>query len=482
MTMPVIRPIAKGARGTASRIERWSLLNPDAVSGPPSVGLSSVNWLPVGSDSVVAMPESIMRSVIDTPVQANSASAATPELSASSRPGAVLRVNPACDARNYFDSESPQWQRLEFDPRATLIKQGKNRSVWRVVFRGEAVYAKVFDDRAWSLSSFIKRILGAHPARREWRALMKMECRSVPAIRAIGLAKYGRVGAVNRMVLLTQGIEMSKTLMNIWEETGRSVDREAITRRRSIVIAVAELWAVSHLRGYVHPDPHPANVLIQKTSGESHATAFFLDPTPGPWPGFGAGAVSLKTSLRSLAMLDQYFHRRASRSDRLRFWREYWLRRKELLSSSTERLLLADFVRSRETHNLILARRRDRRLSGDGKYFDRVHLGGGWSGRVALRLERRHVFEERAVPDRTVSEWNSICSEFIRTRDSEALETRGVRAVRRPVNRRGAWAQEKFERSHLLRHRDIAAPLILGYLQLRNLGSIRDEYLLLPVP
>lgn len=84
------------------------------------------------------------------------------------------------------------------------------------------------------------------------------------------------------------------------------------------------------------------------------------------------------------------------------------------------------------------------------------------------------------MPDRTVENWEEILHAFIGSRDSNSLAAHGLRAVRRPVNQRGPWARTMFEHSHRLRHRDIAAPLILGFVQRRSMGSIRDEYLILP--
>jgi hypothetical protein len=422
-----------------------------------------------------------MAAVTESSIEAGAPASANDLAGSGRHPWKTLRANPACDIRWCFDKESPAWHCLENDSRAERVKSGKGRTVWRVAYRGGTTFAKVFDEPRWSVLHAVKRMLGLHPAAREWRALLQLEARGVPAIRAIALARSGRGLGRPRMVLLTQGVANACTLTEAWESI---VDRRdwPAAKKRSLISALSALWARCHEQGYVHPDAHPANVLVQDFDSDDKSTArcLLLDPGSARWTVGGGHPPSTARVLRSLIMLDQYFRRRAARSDRLRFWREYWLQRRRMYDRASERALLAGLESVREYHRAELARRRDRRLSGDGRYFERVRLPGGWVGVFATRLERRHVFDERGVADRTIGDWERLLGRFVPDRAPTILAEHGMRALRRPVDVRGAWARDLFERTHRLRHRDLGAPLVLGYLQLRSWGSIRDEYLLLP--
>ena len=355
---------------------------------------------------------------------------------------------------------------------------------------GQSVYAKVFDDPVGSGKHWLKRVFGLHPAVREWRALMRLKALGVPAVRAIAVAKYAptcdlaphqRSGATaHRFVLLTAGVENAITLISACGVNAQARSNQQ-GQIRWLCRAVSNLWAFSHNRGYAHPDGHPGNILIvddpSKEFGGAHA--LFIDPA-SHFSIRRQKPVSANKSLTSLAMLDQYFHRIATRSERLRFWRDYWVQRNVLLDRRAERRLIHRLGQCAVVHRVALGRQRDRRLRGEGKYFGNLRLSDGWQARVVLQLERRHVFQEALVPDRTFEEWASLCTHILRVHSDGYLPLKQLRIVRRPADRRGPWAKKLFLGCHRLRHRDIAAPLVLGYLQNRTLFTIRDEYLILP--
>lgn len=407
---------------------------------------------------------------------------------------AIYSMNPPFMVPDFFGSGAPQWNALESEPQASLIKKGRLRNVWRVALpHGQSIIAKVFDDDEGSFALWFKRLLRIHPAMREWAALMWLQARGVPAARPIALAKYPpskdaasaqhRAIPSNRLVLLTEGIANAADLVMAWNAVGPSgTDRLRSSRIRTLIAAVAELWARAHQRGYSHPDGHPGNVLVENASAGESAVgrALFIDPAWSVFSSFWARPVSNGVALHSLAMLDQYFHRTATRADRLRFWRDYWVRREILLDGKAERRFLHRLTETAAAHRTALARQRDRRMRGDGKYFGRIRLAGGWIATVVLQLERRHVFSEPEVPDRNFVQWASFCTQALRMEPGSSLSMKGIRMVRRPIRHRGSWAARLFRHAHRLRHRDIPAPLVLGCLEKRGLFGIVDEYLVLP--
>jgi hypothetical protein len=139
-----------------------------------------------------------------------------------------------------------------------------------------------------------------------------------------------------------------------------------------------------------------------------------------------------------------------------------------------------------------LARHWDRRLRRTGKYFATFDLGDGWRARAVLALERRHVFPEPGVPDRTIAQWRSLLGRVIErwpevVQGTQPLDHQGfgvevdhigslpkrlLALVGRPPQFR------EFEACHRLRHRDIAADLVLAYAEHRT-GGLVDMTLLL---
>jgi hypothetical protein len=432
--------------------------------------------------------------VPDVPVQIQASTAnGGPAEALQKRAPVVYGKNPAFDKLDCLGRNAPRWNALESDSNATLIKTGRQRKVWRVVMpHGQCVYAKVFDDPVGSATHLLKRILRLHPAIREWRALMQLQTLGVPAVRPIALAKYApnrdlapsqRGGAIaHRFVLLTAGIENAVTLISAFQTVRRELTKRHV-EACSLSAAVSGLWADAHDRGYAHPDGHPGNVLIANDGsnelGAAHAV--FIDPARSMYSTLRQKPVSTNKALMSLAMLDHYFHRSATCTERLRFWRDYWLRREVLLDDHAERRLFHRLAQYAAVHRVALARQRDRRLRGDGKYFGKVELSGGWAAKVVLQLERPHVFQEIDIPNRTPEEWASLCKQLLlRVHHDRHLALKGIRLVRRPVDHRGPWAEPLFHRCHRLRHRDVSAPLVLGYMQNRKRIGIRDEYLILP--
>ncbi len=424
-------------------------------------------------------------------IQASKVNAGPAEALQKSAP-VVYAVNRAFDKLDWLGPHAPRWNALESDPNATLVKAGRQRKVWRVTTpRGQCVYAKVFDDPVGSGRHWLKRALRIHPAMREWRALMQLQRLGVPAVRPIAVAKYSPTGdlawsqrsgsTAHRFVLLTAGIENAVTLISACKAIDQT-KAKGVTEARSLSAAVAGLWARGHKEGYAHPDGHPGNILfVQDGSKEFGAgQAVFIDPARTAVSTRRRKPVSTKMALMSLAMLDHYFHRSATRSERLRFWRDYWLRRDVLLDDLAERRLFRRLAQGASAHRVALARQRDRRLRGDGKYFGMLRLSGGWRAKIVLQLERRHVFRETEIPDRTFEDWASLCTHVLRVHHDGYLPLKQLRIVRRPLNRRGPWAEKLFLHCHRLRHRDIAAPLILGYLQNRKFFGVREEYLILP--
>jgi RIO-like serine/threonine protein kinase len=387
-----------------------------------------------------------------------------------------------------FGPGTPDWFDLEGDPRATRIKSGDQRKTWRVPLGSRTVFAKVFDERGWL--DRLKRWTLGDPAVREWRALRRAEALGVAVVRCLAVGR--RDGGPPRSVVVSEGLEGAASLAEAWEQ---GVANGPVEERRSsasaIIEAVAQLLSLAHERGFVHGDDHPNNILV-RSDPTLGLDARYLDVHSAR---IGREPVSVRRTLESLAQLDQYFRRRATRGQRLRFLRSYLGRRPSMRgptdARSFERKLLSNVSQVAALHAARLARHRDRRLGRRGKYFTTFTLGGGWRVTVALRLERRHVFPESYVPDRTEDEWRAILDSLLHRVSAartarEAFDHGGMQIEvgrpRRLVDRlRGTLLRtphrRAFERCHALRHRDRAGELILAYGEHRS-GGLVDRTLL----
>lgn len=395
--------------------------------------------------------------------------------------------------------DAPDWFALQDDPRSVCVKVGHARATWRVTIDDRVVFAKVAGDagfwgrlKRWSFghgpSLAVRSRVGlATLVEREWHALREAEKRGVRAVRclAVGVRHVSPTAkAMERRlqtVLLSEGLTDTVSLTDAWEQSvGRGL------APRSLIDAVARLFAVAHERGFVHGDAHPNNILV-RTSSTGELEAMYLDVHSAV---LGRRGASARRSLSSLAQLDQYFHRRATRRERLRFFHQYLALRPSMSESlrrrSVRRDLLSALMRAKVAHAARLARERDRRLRRDGPYFKTLQLGGGWRARVVLRLERRHVFEEPDVPDRTEADWHALLEPLVETVAGKCaarmsfdhlglhveMNRTGGLLARLVATLRGSPQRRVFDRCHKQRHRDVRSELTLAVVEHRHGGLV----------
>lgn len=387
-----------------------------------------------------------------------------------------------------FGPGAPDWFDLEGDPRATRVKSGDRRKTWRVPLGRWTVFAKVFDERGWL--DRLKRWTLGDPAMREWRALRRAEALGVAVVRCLAAGRRG--GGRPRSVVVSEGLKGAASLAEVWEQSVANGPAEERRSSASATIeAVARLLSSAHERGFLHGDDHPNNILVG-SDPPLGLDARYIDVHSAR---IGRGPISVRRTLDSLAQLDQYFQRRATRGQRLGFLRSYLGRRPSMRGStdarSFERKLLSGVSQAAASHAGRLARHRDRRLRRKGKYFTRLTLDGGWRVTVTLRLERRHVFPEPFVPDQTEDEWRAILDPLLRRVSAartarEAFDHGGMQVEvdrpRRLIDRLTRMFlrtphRRVFERCHALRHRDRGGELILAYGEHRS-GGLVDRTML----
>ena len=383
---------------------------------------------------------------------------------------------------------APDWFALERDSRATRVKEGNRRTIWKVEWNGMTVFAKVADPPHSSIRNRWKEWLAGTSVEREWQACRKAAARGVPVVPALAVGV--RRGERPRTVFLSESLADARCLLDVWEEV---VDSEfGRSRRRTatdLIERIARFFADAHEQGFSHQDAHPSNILVNSGAGRAseavfvdvHSARFFKGPTP------------YAETMRALAHFDQYFQRRATRTERLRFLRSYWRSRESLSRVNTdERARLADLAEAKRVHAAGLAHQRDRRLGRDGKYFSTVALGNGWRATLVCELERRHVFPEPSIRDRTEREWRVIL-EPLTTRsgvqqgslppacgEDLVIEHDSIRGLFRRLAATAGRSRHRriFEACHRNRHRDQWVPLVLGFLEHRSCGLLDASLLI----
>lgn len=390
-----------------------------------------------------------------------------------------------------FGSGAPDWFALEGAERAEQFKRGRSRTTWRVESKGRAVFAKVIDPGG--LVDQVKTRLLGSVAEREWRASYEAELRAVPAVRGVAVGR--RTGSTPRSVFLSEGIEGAVSLAVFWErQVAATAGRDRRGLLAPVIESVAVLFAVAHENGFVHRDAHPDNILLsEQPAGARRAVLADVHAAH-----IARGPVGMRRSARSLAQLQHYFRRLATRTEQVRFLRRYLFHRRSLGAERQGRAALRAWLGRMSLagggHAARLTRQRNRRLRRNGKYFSTTRLEDGWTATVVLRLERRHVFAESEVPDRTDAEWRAILNPVLASfgvsgYTEERIDLSGLRievtrlaGLIERLNATLAWSahRKEFARCHRIRHEDVPTPLVLGYGEHRRRGLVDKTVLIRP--
>ncbi|MBI1827622.1 MAG: phosphotransferase [Planctomycetes bacterium] len=395
--------------------------------------------------------------------------------------GARWEVRREWGERLFADSARP-WFELKEDSRAQCVKEGDGRSTWRVRISGHLeVFVKVFDDPG-SFSDLLKVMLAVSPAERERASANAAYARGIPVAKclAIGCER----GIHGRRILISESIADAVPLSQAWLHaiSPRASGQVSNWNRRQLIQCVAELFATAHENGFSHSDAHPENILVRQTANQYEA--YFIDFSSAD---VGWFPHSVEKGAFDLAQINQWGQRNTSAAERMQFLRHYLRRRlnvsPKFVGREGERVLSQLVNCKSAIHAAHLGRIRDRRLHQDGRYFARLRLTDHWTARVVLKLERRHVFPEDDIPDRTAEEWNALLANNLSnvTTGSGPTDVQLHRVRTDSVLSQLHWTltgspcRRAFMQAHQLRHRDLAAPLILGYAEHRSSRGLIDQ-------
>ena len=267
------------------------------------------------------------------------------------------------------------------DGRATLVKHGTNRLVYRVDGGDERLYIKRYRHRR-GLARLAPLVRGS-PARREWNKALELSRRGIPTALPVALGEDIRVGIPSDSLLVTREIPTSQSLDQfLQDELPRWTAVHQRAARRWLVLALAQLVAATHRAGVRHDDLHAGNILVNldaarrlettsRASTEDAAPSLFLIDLPGVSFGRPLGH---RASLASVVMLAAGLLSHSTSREQWRFWRAYLACRPDL-SIENPRQAARSIVSAVLDYQRALARSRDRRALATNRDFQRIETG-----------------------------------------------------------------------------------------------------------
>ena len=151
-------------------------------------------------------------------------------------------------------------------------------------------------------------ILGARP---EWDAILRFHSAGIATMTPAALGESG-----GRSFLLTAAIEGCRKLSHLMDAEHHSAEPESEQKKRTIVVSIAKAAQTMHAAGMHHQDFYLTHLMVPESG------------RPDPLYVIDLGRVrhsdrlSRRWIVKDLAQLNYSAHH-ASRSERLRFFREY---------------------------------------------------------------------------------------------------------------------------------------------------------------
>ena len=349
------------------------------------------------------------------------------------------------------------WQRLGL---ATLVKKNLQRSIWRVTLPSGAIYVK--QSRTNTPRAWIREILRPPKA--------QLEFENALILRACG------IGCTEPLAWgMSDGHWPGDSFIVTREQPDavpldRFLERPLTAeRRRGLAVAFGDYLAQLRDGGVVHPDAHPGNFLIEWNESPRF---FLLD--------VHAVQNTQTGSAGNLVLLNRWFQVRATRTDRLRFWRAY----AGTASKSEPKEIEAQTRRS----NLRFWQNRLTRYFGNNREYRKIR-GPGVRGHAVHELPEELLAKWIADPDGVFGRSSGVLLKDSPSSTVAVVEHDSVRYVFKRFRRGGAGTglKNSFRRSPALRSwisgqslRDRGLPTArpLAVLQRHRLGLPREGYLI----
>jgi tRNA A-37 threonylcarbamoyl transferase component Bud32 len=204
------------------------------------------------------------------------------------------------------------------------VKTGPHRTVYRLGLEGGNFYLKHFRIADWK--ALLQNLVRPSKAELEWRAARNIGRLGLPTFEPVALGRLVRGSVVRDSFLVSRGIPEAVPLDQfVIEKLGAVGGRKPQGKsgresglRQKLATALGALAARLHRAGIEHADFHAGNILIRvDRDGEPALWLIDLHKVHFGRP------LSRDARFRNLALLHLFFAGNSTRTDRLRFYREY---------------------------------------------------------------------------------------------------------------------------------------------------------------
>lgn len=219
-------------------------------------------------------------------------------------------------AGDIFGPNGPDPDAWVRDGLATVIKQGSQRTVYRVQLPGGLIFVKrcrINGFRAW-----LRELVRSPKARLEFENAMTLRDRGLPAVEPLAWGRLASKGP-GESIFITRAEDEAAPLQRLLDEQFPTISEDSRRQLRSACSTrLGTLMARLHDAGVAHPDPHPGNLLATlRSTSDAAITLIDLHAIRFGRP------LSWSESLENLVLFNRWFQLRATRTDRHRFWQAY---------------------------------------------------------------------------------------------------------------------------------------------------------------
>jgi tRNA A-37 threonylcarbamoyl transferase component Bud32 len=259
---------------------------------------------------------------------------------------------------DYLSEEGSAWLNDRHDG-ARVEETVKESSKRRVVYL-QGIYLK--EVRYSGIAVLLKGISGG-TACKEGRISRKLAERGISVPQVIGYGKAVNNGLVRRDVLLTREVAGGKSLFDFLH---REFPQLAAGEKRKFVRGFAAYVRKLHDAGALHADLHIGNILLEPEGSEYRFVLLDNDRLT-----LKNGKISTRQRIRNLALVLSNLRNHLSRTQYLRFLREYGLP-----SGEEGRVLLSALENSVLAHSKKIWNGKARQCLSNNRRFSKEHRQG----------------------------------------------------------------------------------------------------------
>jgi tRNA A-37 threonylcarbamoyl transferase component Bud32 len=281
--------------------------------------------------------------------------------------------------------------------KATVIKRGPHRQVFRVELPGLSCYVKrnlVPDIKTW-----LRQLVRPSKARMELDRILALRARNIPTVEPLALGEQQGFLGIGDSYLVTRTLEGTEQLNALMARNAAFAESRRRRIRQALAVELGRFVGRLHAAGIRHDDLHAANLLV-RLHADDRPELFLIDLNAVT----AGAALSWCDRRDNLVLLNRWFVPRSRRTDRLRFWRAYYEASGAGVWPTDAAGPREHFARARdvEEHTWISSRvfwtDRDRRCLRSNRYYRKVS-GPSIAGHAVTDLDEDALTELIADPD-----------------------------------------------------------------------------------